>query len=155
MISVDLASEGWLDETAALTNGGFANHEVKRTVLAGQPLDVKATLMGGKEIEVGPVRAVRYVARKGAAAPIQVEPRWTANLQAPISRGQQVGTLVVADGSGWTDEIPLVALESVTAGQAASSVSKGPFAFVGIGFVGLWVWTRRKRKHIYGRPFAL
>lgn len=154
LISVVLASESWLPDTMSLVNWGFANFEVRRTLLAGQPLEDKLKLAGGAEIAAGPVRAVRFMARKGSDGAVTMEPKWSSGLQAPIVRGQQVGMLSISDGTGWTDEIPLVALESVQSSKVAGSVSKGPFAFVGIGFVGLWAWNRHKRRQVYGRRIA-
>ncbi len=145
-ISVVLGSEAWLDDTNALINWGFKSHEIRRTVLAGQPIPELAPVRGGRPISVGPVRAIRYVVTKGSAVSITTQATFAPNLQAPVARGQQVGTLAVADGTGWTDTIPLVALEDVP--LEAARGSRGPYYVFGLGLVGLWAVTRRRRRRM-------
>jgi D-alanyl-D-alanine carboxypeptidase (penicillin-binding protein 5/6) len=153
MISVVLGSEAWLPDTQSLLNWGFNNHEVKRALTAGQPLPEKLKV-AGKEIQVAPVRALRYVAKKGSNSALKIEPTFLPHVNTPLAKGQQVGIVRISDEEGWSDTIPLVALETVDGPQASAGLPKGPFFVIGACFVGLWAWTKRKRKQFYGRRIA-
>lgn len=146
-ITVVLGSEDWLGDTAKLTNWGFNTFEVRRTTQAGEPLDQRLELKIGS-VPVGPVRSVRYVVKKRDTATPTMDVRF-AHVLAPVHRGDQVGILHVDDGSGWTDDIPLVALESTLPRDDAGT--RAPFYVVGACLAGAWVFTRRQRRRMYGR----
>ncbi len=148
-ISVVLGSDNWAEETGKIINWGFTKHEVIRPLVAGQELEQKAALVGGALISVAPVRAVRFVGTRGQTN-ASLEPSFNEFLKAPITRGQQVGTLRLTDPSGWQDTIPLVALEDVPA-PAAGTSSKAPFVAGAVVLLGLYAFTRRKRQQTYGR----
>jgi D-alanyl-D-alanine carboxypeptidase len=147
-ITVVLGSEDWLGDTAKLTNYGFNAYEVRRASKAGEPISERLALTSGS-IAVGPVRAVRYVARKGDSVSPTIEPRF-ATVRGSIRRGDQVGVLHVSDGTGWTDEVPLVALESTGLPKASAS-SKAPLYVLGACLAGAWAYSRKQRRRMYAR----
>ncbi len=147
-ITVVLKSTTWVQDTQSLLNWGFNQFEVRRPITAGQ--SVAKVIVGATEVEAGPVRAVRNVAAKGSPDDLHTEAIMVKSLRAPVVRGQQVGTLKVSDSTGWTDEIPLVALSSVAASSPSAS-SKVPMVLGGAGLVGLWAGIRRRRNRMYGK----
>ncbi len=149
LISVVLGSDNWLEDTAKVINWGFNTHEVVRQLRAGQALEERAPIVGGTTVSVGPVRAARFVGERGQSGATLV-PKFFEGIRAPIAKGQQLGSLLLTDPSGWRDSIPLVALEDVP-GRATGTTSRVPFLVGGVFLITLYAFTRRKRQQLYGR----
>lgn len=146
-ITVVLGSDDWLGDTAKMINWGFNTYEVKRDLKAGEPLEGVAPIAKAP-IKAGPVRAVRWVTKKGDGRQPLLEPTWS-KVQPPIVRGQQIGMLRVTDADGWSDTIPLVALESSLPQNTGGS--RAPLYVLGACLAGAWAWGRRQRRRMYAR----
>ncbi|MGI6065000.1 MAG: D-alanyl-D-alanine carboxypeptidase family protein [Bacillota bacterium] len=114
LVAIVLHSNGMYDETAKLLEYGFENYEA-------QQLFSKGKVFGKIPVEFGEKSEVRVVAARGISTTVQkaerdkVEQRINLpeKLQAPIEKGQNLGTVTVKVGTDTFLRADLIADESV------------------------------------------
>ncbi|MDD2497998.1 MAG: D-alanyl-D-alanine carboxypeptidase [Desulfitobacteriaceae bacterium] len=118
LIAVVLHSDGMYDDTAKLLEYGFKNYEAQQLISKGK-------VFGKVPVEFGKTSEVRAVAARGLSTAMrkterdQVEQRidLPAKVQAPIEKGQNLGTVTVKIGTDTFMRVDLVAGESVKNGS--------------------------------------
>ncbi|HVL39196.1 MAG TPA: D-alanyl-D-alanine carboxypeptidase family protein [Fimbriimonadaceae bacterium] len=155
LITVVLRSEGWHDDNKAMLDWAFENHERRLVARAGEPL-TQAEVRGGEAAQVPLVaeKDVYVVVRKGTAAvPPKMRLEGPEALDAPVSRGQRVGHVLVADGSGFEQRVAVMAAEDVGAARTmlgvGQSLSRSHLMFaLFLGACGYYVRKRARRMRL-------
>lgn len=102
---------------AEILNRGFAQWRMQQLVKRGQPIKDQAKVEGGVSETVGVVAGgdISILAKRGqqnGGAEVQFVP---TNLAAPVTQGQQIGTIVVKQGGKVTQKVPALAAAAVPA----------------------------------------
>jgi D-alanyl-D-alanine carboxypeptidase (penicillin-binding protein 5/6) len=159
VITVVMKSQHWQKDDEDLMNWSFHHFEKKQKLAAGAIVG-SVTVPGANQRPVpvalaeaaytlGPVGGKSLLAIQG----IEMFPK----LQAPIKRGDRVGNLVIHDGDGWIQKVPVVSQEDVESVQTAlaskESSPRRALFFGSIVFVGSCLVRGRMRQKInsYGR----
>ncbi len=102
------------NESQKLLNWGYTAFEAVKLFEADQAV-VSANLWKGAQaaIKVGRPQAIVVAVPNGSAAKLKTQVVRTDPLVAPITKGQQVGTLKILAGEQVVGEVPLLALETV------------------------------------------
>ncbi|HYN77841.1 MAG TPA: D-alanyl-D-alanine carboxypeptidase family protein [Lamprocystis sp. (in: g-proteobacteria)] len=100
-----------------LLNYGFRFYESHRLYPGGEPLENLRVWKGDqKEVPVGPARDVYATIPRGRYAELAARMDKVPTLTAPITRGAQLGEVVVTLAGQEVSRVPLVALQDVAAG---------------------------------------
>ncbi len=102
------------NESQKLLNWGYTAYEAVKLFEADQAV-VSANLWKGAQpiVKVGRPQAIVVAVPQGTAAKLKTQVVRTDPLVAPITKGQQLGTLKILAGEQLVGEVPLLALESV------------------------------------------
>lgn len=152
-ITVVLKANDWQKDTVALTDWAFARYGRRDRFEAGQVVG-QAPVAGGaaEAVPAAPERSAYNLVVHGA--PLDAS-RWQVaydSLGAPVRRGQKVGELVLTDGDGFVQRVPLLAQSDVAAapsvvGAVAKTGGRGGLWIGGLmlaGWAGLRSRTRRR-----------
>lgn len=101
-------------ESQKLINWGFISYDARALYAKGQAVSSLRVWKGGQnQVKAGFDKDLVVAVPKGLADKVTVQMVPQAQLMAPVSAGQTVGTLKVSvDGQAWGD-YPLIALENV------------------------------------------
>ncbi|MEM7495977.1 MAG: D-alanyl-D-alanine carboxypeptidase family protein, partial [Myxococcota bacterium] len=120
LISVVLGSGGEqerVDQSKRLLEYGFRHYKTHRVHSADTPIDTpRVWLSNQRTVPVGVRENVVLTVPKNAATRLYTRLRVNEPLQAPVRRGDRVGTLTVALDNQVLHERPLIALKSVARG---------------------------------------
>jgi len=118
VITVVLKSDHWQKDSQDMMHWAYANHARMQLVPQNAVIQ-QAPVAGGVKttFAVSPCCKIDSLVDKSTlsntlAHPV-LQPMLTANLRAPIKRGQIVGSLIVRDPEGFSQEVPLQADEDV------------------------------------------
>ncbi len=102
------------NESQKLLNWGYTAYDAVKLFDAGQPV-AEPALWKGKQnkLKIGREQAIVVTVPGGSAGKVSTHIVRQEPLIAPITKGQQVGTLKVSVGDQAVAEVPLVALEGV------------------------------------------
>ncbi len=102
------------NESQKLLNWGFTAYEAVKLFDAGQAV-VTPAIWKGKEasIKLGRPQAIVVAVPAGDAAKLKTQVVRPDPLVAPLTKGQQVGSLKVLSGTQTVAEVPLLALDTV------------------------------------------
>jgi D-alanyl-D-alanine carboxypeptidase (penicillin-binding protein 5/6) len=105
---------GCFDEATRLLNEAFSNYELVVAARAGVPVG-SVPVAGGENAEVAavPTEDLRLVVRRSGERAVAVEARIPRLLQAPVSRRQELGVVVVRQGEDELGRVPVVAADDV------------------------------------------
>ena len=105
------------NESQKLLNWGYTAYDAVKLFDAGQPME-EAQIWKGSQgtIKVGREAATVVTVPSGSAGKVTTQLVRTDPLMAPITKGQQVGTLKVLVGDQVAAELPVLALEAVNEG---------------------------------------
>ena len=115
LIAVVMGCETSNERTAAcktMLDHGFANYAVITPELT-EAASVPVTLGRAKQVTAQPENAAGLLIEKGKKSSVTTEVTLEEALAAPVTRGQQLGTMTVRAGDAVLAEIPLVAGEDV------------------------------------------
>jgi D-alanyl-D-alanine carboxypeptidase (penicillin-binding protein 5/6) len=120
LIAVVLGTSGFKareDASAALLNYGFTFFETSKVRGAGDVI-LKPEVYKGEEemVTLVPARDIWVTVGRGAVSGLKTNATVKAPLIAPITRGQTLGELTVADGKDVIARVPLVAQAAVAEG---------------------------------------
>lgn len=107
------------EASLALMNYGFRFYESHRLYPADEPVETLRIWMGDQEtLPVGPAADVFATFQRGRYAELAARlEKSQSSLTAPMTRGTQVGEIVVTLGSDELNRVPLVALQDVGKGN--------------------------------------
>ncbi len=121
LISVVLGADSKtqrLKESQALLNHGYRFYRTHRLYKAEQSIHQPRAWYGAAEkILVGPARAVDVAIPRGQYDQLQSHIRMDTPLQAPIRKGQTLGTLTLTLADQTLQTIPLIALQDLPEGN--------------------------------------
>ncbi|BBO24590.1 hypothetical conserved protein [Candidatus Nitrosymbiomonas proteolyticus] len=149
-LTVVLGSEDWYGDHQAMIEWAFANFELREVVKKGDAA-ASVRVQGGVEeqIELLYPESVKAPVPKGASLTELVASTVPQAIKAPIGKDQAVGTVRVTNGSGWSEELPLIAAHEVRqqfriAGQSVETIG---FALIagGLGLGTLYVKNRARK----------
>ncbi|MBN9501832.1 MAG: hypothetical protein BGO01_06495 [Armatimonadetes bacterium 55-13] len=152
VITVVLKSEDWQVDHQNMLNWAFKNYD--RTLYAKKGDTIaKAPIASGslKEIPAKIKNEVFHIARKGTEPPVAIKTDYVPNLTAPITSGQEIGTVTLTDGTGWEVKSPLLAGADVAyvAASSGTTTTKAGFGILGgallAGVIVLRVKNKRSR----------
>jgi D-alanyl-D-alanine carboxypeptidase (penicillin-binding protein 5/6) len=104
-------------ESLALLNFGFRFYESHRLYPGGEPLETLRVWKGEiKELPVGPAEDVYVTIPRRQYDKLTAQIVKTPDISAPVSRGDQVGDIIVTLGGEEIRRIPLVAMQDVPEG---------------------------------------
>jgi len=105
---------GCFDEATRLMNEAFSNYELVVAARAGVPVG-SVPVAGGENDEVAavPTSDLRLVVRRSGERAVAVEARIPRLLQAPVTREQELGVVVVRQGEDELGRVPVVAAADV------------------------------------------
>lgn len=102
------------NESQKLLNWGYTAFEAFKLFDANQPVITPKVWKGSAStIKAGRGQAIVIALPQGSAAKLKTQVVRTDPLMAPITKGQQIGTLQVLSGDKTVAEVPLLALEAV------------------------------------------
>ncbi len=137
-ITVVLKATDWQKDTSALTDWVYARYGRRDKFEAGKTMG-EATVVGGTSatVPVAPERsAYNLVVRGSAPDASHWEVAFDPEVKAPVATGQRVGDLLLWDGDGFEQKIPLLAQCDVPAASTpVASVAKAATK----GGNGLWI----------------
>ncbi len=133
------------DDMENLLDYGFDNFEHRVAVSAGAPQGNIAVVDGKKEVVALAAHSDVVVAvPKGSEPKLTMERRIDQNVKAPVSVGQQVGTLDVKDGDRLVAQVPITTREAVEAKppilQTTLAWALSALKWLSITFVGLFLF---------------
>ncbi len=159
-ITVVLKATDWQKDTVALNEWVYARYGRRDRFEAGQVV-AQAPVLGGMKatVPVVPERSAYNLVTHGA--PIDAS-HWDValdpNVSAPVASGQRMGDLVLRDGDGFVQRVPLLAqYEVVSAPTIVGRVTRsGGGSGLWIGGVALAGWASvrsrtRKRRRVVRR----
>jgi D-alanyl-D-alanine carboxypeptidase (penicillin-binding protein 5/6) len=148
-ISVILNSPDWKADQKALMNWGFRSYQRSVVIKRGDEA-MTVPVPGGMPTEL-PVRLnedVHY-AHSIETPPVLTRtftPRFDFKL--PVEIGAEVGTITLADGRGWTKELPAFALAPATARPMVAGATNWWSTPIAVGLIGLTLLVRNRTKRI-------
>ena len=102
------------DQTRVLFNWGYSNFEEATPAQAGATLATAKVLYGmAPDVAAGVAQSWTLVIPKGQGAAIKTSVSLTPGLEAPISKGAEIGKVVVTVNGKQLGEAPIVALAGV------------------------------------------
>lgn len=102
------------NESQKLLNWGYTAFEAFKLFDANQPVTTPKVWKGSAStVKAGREQAIVIALPQGSAAKLKTQVVRTDPLMAPITKGQQIGTLQVLSGDKTVAEVPLLALEAV------------------------------------------
>ena len=113
------------EDVKTMFDYAFANYFVTPILYAGQALEEKAYVNGGKreEVEVYPQRDVSVFSKRGEKANITLEKR-LQKLKAPVKKESTIGELIVFKDGVEIERVNLLASEDVKAATFADRLRK-------------------------------
>ena len=155
-ITVVLKANDWQKDTSSLTDWVYARYGRRDRFEAGKTV-ADAPVVGGVSatVPVAPERsAYNLVVRGSAPDTSHWETAFDPGVKAPLVTGQKVGDLVLRDGDGFEQRVPLLAQCDVPAAPspvarvAQAATKGGNGAWIGgvmlLGAMGLRSRSRRK-----------
>ena len=115
LIAVVMGCETSNIRTAAcksMLDYGFANFALVRPELSQQP-EVPVTLGKSTSVKLQPSNDTGMLIDKGQKSSVTTEVTTEESIQAPVSRGQRLGTMSIKAGDQILTQVPLVASEGV------------------------------------------
>ena len=108
-------SQTRFEDVKTLFGYGFSNYTAQKLVSAGQPLETRLAVRGGKEDETSVVPARDYVICAGRDEPSDytTEVLLPDEVRAPLKQGEEVGVIRVLSGQKVVAEIPLLTEKDV------------------------------------------
>lgn len=104
-------------QSQALLNYGFRFYESRKLYSANQPVStIKVWKGNADEVKIGAARDYNVLIPRGRDAQITASVQMNPQVIAPIKKDQQLGTIIVRNGSKVLARIPAVALQSVGEG---------------------------------------
>ena len=102
------------NESQKLLNWGYTAYEAVKLFDADQPV-VTANIWKGSQsvVKVGRPQAIVVSVPQGSGAKLKTQVVRTDPLIAPVTKGQQIGTLKILAGEQLVADVPLLALETV------------------------------------------
>jgi D-alanyl-D-alanine carboxypeptidase (penicillin-binding protein 5/6) len=99
------------DEAARLLTYGFSNYRVVRAARKGRAVGTPIPVAGGELSEIHALAAadLRLLVRRSGTGGPQVEARLPALVEAPVTKGQRLGEVVVTSGDQVVGRVDLVA----------------------------------------------
>lgn len=161
VITVIMKSDHWQLDHEALLDWAYSHYKYQPLLPKDAPVGDAAVAGGDKAaVPIGPTEAVSTLLTDACAVgKPQVTVKTNGPLRAPIRKGQIVGMVAVRDAEGFTQEVPVAALEDVgspAAAKAATGSKNGTLWIGGALFVGVF-WMRskaRRRIRSYGKISA-
>ncbi len=102
------------NESQKLLNWGFTAFEAVKLFDAGQAVITPSVWKGASSVvKLGRPQAIVVAVPAGSAGKLKTQVVRSEPLVAPLSKGQQLGTLKVLSGEQTVAEVPLLALEAV------------------------------------------
>lgn len=153
LISVVLKSKDWQKDNAALLNWGFAAHQRETLIKAGDALTpMKVEGAAKSEIAIVAANPIVHIWKKNAEKNEKLAFDYISPLQAPIRKGDKVGTVKMTDEGGFVQSSDILADEDVNQSTVAkivgSTTSPGSFYFIG-GCLGMGAfYMRRKSRRV-------
>lgn len=114
------------DESVAALEWAYREYGTYDVVKAGVPVgEAKIWLSDKKSVPLVPAKALKVTLPRGVKDQVKIEKTVNAETQAPVQKGQQLGSVVVSIPGRDLIEVPLVAAEEAPLqGLFARSVSK-------------------------------
>jgi D-alanyl-D-alanine carboxypeptidase (penicillin-binding protein 5/6) len=159
IITVMLHGKDWKKDNAAMLDWAFQDHDRKVVVKAGDPV-AEFPVAGGTKSRVAATVSedVYHIFEKDHPCEASMTFEQVPGLKAPVTKGQEVGTVTLSDVDGWTERVPLVASEQLPKAAAAMGTTSGHFGiFIFLGFLGYgaYILKRRFGRFTYGKKFYI
>jgi D-alanyl-D-alanine carboxypeptidase (penicillin-binding protein 5/6) len=148
VITVVLHSNNWKDDHTRMLDWAFANHDRKLIVRAGVAIgEVKVEGGADSKLSASVSEDIYHIFEKDHPSEATVTAQLNPEVQAPIAKGQQVGTLLLSDPDGWQETVPLIASEAVPRAASFMGMSHTNFfLFIGAIGSGAFMFKRRSRR---------
>ncbi len=116
LISVVVGAKSSKDRFAMSTdilNFGFANYKNQKLLSEKEPLGEKIAINGGYEgkLQIKPERDCYVIVKKGSEDSFELKYDIPSYLNAPIKKGEKVGTVYVIENGKVVDEVSLLAIK--------------------------------------------
>lgn len=151
VITVVLKSDNWKTDHTQMLDYAFSNCEHKVVAEPGTSYGV-AKISDGitDKVQLTVPAEVQQAYFKDAPADAQIVTQIYPNVKAPVTAGQQLGTVTFTDPQGWQETEPLVAVTAVPKGEKKPMT--GVFLFAGgIGSGAYLLKRKNRRKPVYGK----
>ena len=158
-ITVVLKATDWQKDTVDLTDWVYAKYGRRDRFEAGKTA-AEAPVVGGTEasVAVAPERSAYNLVLRGSAPDVsRHEFVFDPSLSAPVVRGQKMGEVVLTDGDGFEQRVPLLAQSDVPAtptmlAQVAPKGGTGSGLLIGGAmFGGLVLLKGRSKRRVMRR----
>lgn len=157
VISVVLKSDDWKKDTMTLWNWAFQSHDRELVKAANDPIQMIAVEGGASaEVEAAASKDIYLTVPKGEQASYQLLVKPAEKVEAPISIGQRVGTIILTDDHGAKMYMPAVATQEVPKKSIAVAATTGWTPWIGLTLIGgtLYVRGKSKRTKLYAARLA-
>jgi len=126
VLAVALGAESETDRARsgrALLDYAFHTYEARLVQRAGNLVQVPVWFGEPDQVEAGLSEDLVVIVPTGSPAALTMQPRIRPDIEAPVARGQAIGTLVVRVGDRIAAERPIVALSEVSPGGPVKRMS--------------------------------
>jgi D-alanyl-D-alanine carboxypeptidase (penicillin-binding protein 5/6) len=155
VITVVFKSDNWQEDTEKLMKSAYLEFEKRDEVKANEPVGQLKIPNAAGPVQVAVTEDTYALARKADGREIKKELVLNEGVVAPVEKGAVIGELVLEDGNGYKQSVPVAALEDVAANTILHRAGSNPsFLFVGSMLCGGAFWMRnraRRRMRTYAR----
>ena len=147
IISVVMKSTDWKKDTESLWNWAFDNHDRELVRTANDP--IQSIAVDGGDVAQVPAAAAQDIyltVPKGLQPSFQVTVKPLEKVEAPISVGERVGTIMVTDNEGAKMYFPAIATQQVAKKSIAAAATTGWTPWIGLTLIGGTLFMRGKSR---------
>jgi D-alanyl-D-alanine carboxypeptidase (penicillin-binding protein 5/6) len=153
VITVVFHATDWKTDNGMMMDWAFQNHDRELVLQTGATV-AEVSVNGGAAPRVAATvpEDIYHVYDKTSPCRPAISFQLYKNVQAPVTKGQQLGLITVTDADGWVEQLPLIALAPTPKG--ASIMGAGflsIFFFIGIMGSGAFILKRRLRRFAYAK----
>ncbi len=147
IISVVLKSDNWKKDTEDLWNWAFANHDRELVKAANDPIEMLKVDGGATDqVQVAAASDIYLTVPKGEQSQYELLVRPMEKVEAPITVGERVGTIMVTDNQGAKMYFPAIATQEVPRKGIAAAATTGWTPWIGLTLIGGTLYVRGKSK---------
>ena len=152
IISVVMKSADWKKDTETLWNWAFQNHDRELVRTANDPIQTVAVEDGAADqVSVAAAQDIYLTVPKGEQPAFQLTVKPMDKVEAPITVGERVGTIMLTDNEGAKMYFPAIATQEVPKKGIAAAATTGWTPWLGLTLIGgtLFVRGKSKRSKLY------
>jgi D-alanyl-D-alanine carboxypeptidase (penicillin-binding protein 5/6) len=157
VITVVLKSNDWKKDTETLWNWAFENHDRELVRTANEPIQA-LKVEGGSvdDVQAASSQNIYLTVPKGMQPAFQLTVKPLEKVEAPITIGQRVGTIILTDDQGARIYLPAIATQDVPKKSIAVAATTGWTPWIGLTLIGgtLYVRGKSKRTKLYAARLA-